>query len=358
MRFSPRGSATGSLLLAGFALSLSFQAAEAQVARPLTSDQVACNADQLRSVLGRSALLFGLFYDDRTATLLFSYGAPSGALSGLAVMEQSDVKGQTLGPEHQLAFTVGPSRRKPQRDPAQPQVNALYLQREPLATDMGLLEDEWAMAVIVDPTMSPPTNQDASTLLVIDNVDDSEGGLPSTGKAGRGLMTLLTRCHNNFTAADLHVFDVLSRLVRADAYTTQQGDPKAERLHKLASIYRGEEAVPIPGGVRASYRIDLYPVPVKGTLRRISLEMQIDLGDDGSLGNATLRALPACHSDDELGCSSAPGEAVVSVIRPGPAEQLRQGAAPTVCWRGGPGCPATATFSFAERLQGTTWLRP
>ena len=356
MKFSPRVSATGFLLFAGFALCFSHSAA-AQVARPLTAEQVSCNADQLRSVLGRSALLFGLFYDDRTAMFLFTYGGPT-ALSGLAVMEQSDVKGQTVGPEHQLAFTVGPSRRKPQRDPAQPQVNAFYLQREPLGSDVGRLEDEWAMAVIVDPTMSPPTNVDASTLLVIDNIDDSEGGLPSTGKAGRGLMTLLIRCRNSFTAADLHVFDVLSRLVRADAYTTKEGDPKAERLHKLASIYRGADAVPIAGGVRTSYRMDLYPVPVKGTLRRISLEMQIDLGDDGSLGDATLRVLPACSSDAELGCSSAPGEAVVSVIRPGPAEQLRQEAAPTVCWRGGTGCPTKVTFSFAERLQGTTWLRP
>jgi hypothetical protein len=357
LKFTPRSAATGILLLAGFALYFPHDEA-AQAARPLTAEQVACEADQLRAVLGRSALLFGLVYDDRTAMFLFTYGAASGALSGVALMEQSDTKGQTIGPEHQLSFTVGPSRRKPQRDPGQPQVNAFYLQREPLGSDIGLMEDEWAMAVIVDPTTNPLGNQDASTLLVVDNVDDSEGGLPSTGKPGRGLMTLLNRCHNTFTAADLHVFDVLSRLVRADAYTTKEGDPKAEHLHKLASIYRGADAVPIPGGVRASYRIDFYPVPVTGTLRRVSLEMKIDLGDDGSLGDATLRVLPACGSDTQLGCSSAPGEAVISVVRPGPAEQLLQEAAPTVCWRGGTACPSKVTFSFAERLQGTSWLRP
>jgi hypothetical protein len=233
------------------------------------------------------------------------------------------------------------------------------MMREPLSSDLGLLEDPWAMDVLIDPTVNPQTNHDATTLLVVDNVDDTEGGVPSESKAGRGLQSLLNRCHNAFTAADLHVFDVLSRVLRAAAFTTRDSDPKAERMHKLASLYRGADAVAIPGGgVRASYRLDLFPVVRGETLKRVSLEIKVDLGADGSLGDATMRVLPACHSADQAACSNATGEAVVSVIQPAASDRVWEGAAPTVCWNGGPQCPSQTAFSFAERLAGTTWQQP
>jgi hypothetical protein len=131
-------------------------------------------------------------------------------------------------------------------------------------------------------------------------------------------------------------------------------------MHKLAAIYRGADAAAISGGVRAAYRMDFYPV-TKEKLRRVSVEIKIDLGDDGSLGNATLRVLPACPSADDpasRGCSSSPSAAVVSIIRPPGMDQLWKGPMPSVCWHGDAGCLAQVRFSFAERLQGTTWLRP
>lgn len=329
-----------------------------QVTRPLTAAQVSCSADQLRSMLGRSAVIFGPAYDYRTGTFLFTYGAPSRDLSGLALLEQSNRWGETVGAERQLAFVVTPSREALQRDPKRRQLNAIYLLRDPLSTDLGKIEDPAAMAVVVDPTIDPLHNESADSLLVVDNLTPAEGGVPSDAKGGRGLMAVLGLCPHELTAADLHVFNVLSRVVRATAFTTRQSDPKAERVDKLAAIYRGEEAVPAGSGMRTTYRMDVYPTVHGSPLRRVSLEIKIDLGPDGSLGDATLRVLPACAAAGDRGCSSATDEVDVVVIRPAPSQRLWNGPTPSVCWNGPAGCPAEVTFSFAERLQDTTWLQP
>jgi hypothetical protein len=360
LKFSPSSPATGTLLFVGLAALFSTTPGVAQVARPLTAEQVACDADQLRSMLARSALFFGPAYDERTAMFLFTYGAPSRDLSGLALLEQSDLQGQAVGPEHQMAFTITPSQPRLSRDPARAQLNTNYLLREPVGTDVGLIEEPSAMAVVVDPTLDPLRNEDSASVLVIDNIASSEGGVPSDSKAGRGLTGILQRCRNNFTAADIHVFEILSRVVRATVYTTPHPNPGAGRMHKLATIYRGEETAAIAGGVRATYRMDLYPV-TKEKLRRVSLEIEIDLDRDGSPGNAVMRVLPACASADapaSSACSSSPSAAVVSIIRPPAADQLWKGPMPSVCWHGDAGCPTQVRFSFAERLQGTTWLHP
>lgn len=365
MKFSPGSAATGRLLFAGLAaLLISSQAVTAAeptaVAVPLTAGQVQCSADQLRSILGRSAVVFGPAYIDSTGMFLFTYGGPSRTLSGLALLEQSDSAGETQGPERQLAFTVTAGAPGLARNPQKRALDSSYLLRTDASSDIGSMDDPSAMAVLVDPTLDPSHNEDAATLLVIDNLSAQESGVASDSKAGRGLTRLLDRCPSPLTAADLHVFNVLSRVLRATAFTTRESDSRARRAHKLATIYRGQEAVAISTGVRASYRIDFYPVVGAAPLHRVSLEIEIDLGADGALGEATLRLLPACASaaDGQAGCSTATSEVDVAVIQPASAEKLWNMPAPMVCWNGGSGCPSQVSFSFPERLQGTTWLRP
>jgi len=360
LKYSLSSPTTSSLLFAGLAALFLTSPVLAQAARPLTAEQVACDADQLRAILARSALFFGPSYDDRTAMFLFTYGASSRDLSGLALLEQSNLQGEIVGPERQMTFAVTPGQPRLSRDPARTQLNPSYLLREPMGTDVSLIEDPAAMAVVVDPTMDPLHNDDSASVLVIDNIAASDGGVPSDSKPGRGLTGILQRCRNNFSAADVHVFEILSRVVRATIYTTAHPSAGAGRMHKLATIYRGEQAVAIPGGVRATYRMDFYPV-TREKLRRVSVEIKIDLGGDGSLGNAAMRVLPACASADDpasSGCSSSPSAAVVSIIRPPAVDQVWKGPLPSVCWHGDAGCPAQIRFTFAERLQGTTWLRP
>lgn len=274
-------------------------------------------------------------------------------------MEQEDTTGRVVGADRQLLFSVIPSRTRLRRNPAKPQLSSFNLIRDMASSDPSRLEDPFAMAVILDPTMEPLKNEDFSTLLAIDNLGFEDGGLTSDGKTGRGLQLLLERCRTTtFTKADLHVFNVVSRMLRATAWSTRRTDRKAERLHKLATIYRGEESSPLSAGARTSYRIDLFPL-AKGKTNRVSLELLIDLGPDGALGDATLRVLPACAAAGDRDCTSVTSEVSVSIIHPISGQQ-KWTAEPgtTVCWKGPASCPSEVSFSFAERLKGTSWLRP
>jgi hypothetical protein len=353
----------GIFLLAGLAAFLSPAPGTAQPGpatlptQPMTAQQVSCSGDQIRAILGRSAVIFGPAYDDRTGMFLFTYASPSRDLSGLAVLEQTDRWGETQGPERQLAFMLTPGRDTLQRSPQRQQLSPIYLMRDPLATDLVTMKDPGAMAVLVDPTADPQHNDNADSLIMTDNLTAAEGSTPGGAQGGRVLTRLLEQCANQYTAADLHVFSVVSRLLRATAYTTTKSDPNAERVHKLAAVYRGEEAVPISGGVRTTYRIDLYPT-LTAPLHRVSMELKVDLGLDGSLGDATLRVLPACAADGDRGCTSATDEVDVEIIQPVASQRLWNGPSPGVCWKGDASCPTEVSFSFAERLQGTTWRQP
>ena len=354
-----RSAPTGVLLLVGLALLLLPAVSEAQVTQPLTAEQVHCSADQLRTVLGRSAIFFGPAYNEQTATFLFTYAGGSNELAGLALMEQEDTTGRVVAADRQLLFSVIPSRSRLRRNPSKPQLTSYNLIRDMASSDPSRLEDPFAMAVIIDPTVDPLKNDNFSTLLAIDNLSLQEGGLTSDGKTGRGLQAILERCPaTTFTKADRHVFDVLLRMLRTTAWTTNRTDRKAERLHKLAMVYRGEEASTLSTGTRTSYRIDVFPLLEK-TTPRVSLELLVDIGQDGSLGDATLRVLPACAAAADRDCSSAPSEVAVSIIHPVSGQQKwKAEPGTTVCWKGPASCPSEVSFSFAERLKGTSWLKP
>lgn len=355
MKFSPGSAATGFLLIAGLApFSLSAPAV-AQPTRAFEAEQVDCEADQLRAILGRSAILFGPFYDERSAMFLFTYGSPTGNLAGVALMEQNDIDGTLVGPERQLAFSVEPSYAKLLRNPSRPQLSTLHLVLDRLSSDASAVEQPHAMAIVVDPTLEPLKNEDPFSLLIINNLPADDGGVGADAKPGRGLQAIFERCSNTFSPADLHAFSVLTRTLRATAW---EDDTRTGRLHKLVGLFRGAAAEPISGGVRTTYRADVYPVRPREELGRVSLEIQIDMTDDGSLGEGRLRVLPACAAAGERHCSSARTPLDLSVIRPVFANQTWSQPAPTVCWKGPAGCASEVTFSFAERLQDTTWERP
>lgn len=355
--YSPAIPATGSLLLAclaAFPLSPRAEAAPAGSPRPLTAEQVACDADQLRALSKRSALLFGPFHRDRTATLLWTYGPPGG-YQGLAFIEPYDVDGRSVAGEHQLAFSVIPNPVRLLRNPARPQLDSVVMTRDELNSDLSRFEESHAAALVLDPTVDPLKNDDPESLAIIDNLTMEDGGNASDSKPGRGLANLLVPCHEAFTKTDLHVFGVLSRVVRAQAYTSQRTDPKAGRFSKLATVYRGEAAAPAGDGVRASYRVDLFPTGEQD-LGRISVELLIDVAADGTLGNATLRLLPDCTAPNQRHCTSVKTDTVVGVVKPGFGDQRWDLAnAATVCW--GRGCATETTFSFQDVLADTSWLR-
>ncbi len=359
LKINSSGTATtGALLIACLAaliLPIRAYAASAGSPRSLTAEQVACNTDQLRSLSKRSALLFGPFHRDRTATLLWTYGPPGG-FQGLAFIEPYDEDGRSVAGEHQLAFSVSPNPVKLLRNPARPQLDSIVMTRDELNSDLSHFEESHAAALVLDPTIDPLKNDDPASLAIIDNLTADDGGNASDSKPGRGLADLLVPCHDAFTRTDLHVFGVLSRVVRAQAYTGRRGDPKAGRFSKLAAVYRGSAATPDGDVVRTSYRVDLFPTGEED-LGRVSVELLIDIAADGSLGDATLRLLPNCTAQGQRDCTSVKTDTVVGVVKPGFGDQRWDLAtAPSVCW--GEGCATETTFSFQDVLEGTTWGRP
>jgi hypothetical protein len=284
---------------------------------------------------------------------LFTYGSPEGDLAGLALMEQQDLSGNPAGAERQMAFAVERTDTRLQRNPTKPLQSSLFLVRDRLSSDLAKLEDPFAMAVVVDPTWDPPHNQNPFSLLIINNLTDQEGGTAGDAKAGRGLLAILSTCSHAFTPTDLHIFAVLSRTLRF----TASGESSGELVHKLVSIYRGAAVETVAGGVRATYQVDVLPVEPSKDLGRVSIEVQVDLADDGTLGEASLRVLPACATSGQQRCSTSTVQVDASVIHPVFGNQKWTQPAPTVCWKG-KSCSSEVSFSFAERLEGTSWLRP
>jgi hypothetical protein len=216
------------------------------------------------------------------------------------------------------------------------------------------------MAVLIDPTLDPVNNTQLTSLLQIDNKVEGSG-VPADAKPGRGLAGLLTQCHGKLTEYDVHAFGVLAKTLRIFAFSTSSTDPEAFLRSKLVAIYRGEHAAEAGDGVRAAYRVDVYPINAAGVDGRASFEVLVDVGADGALGAASIEALPRCAAAGERRCSTTGAEVQIAAIRPAAAGEFwALTGLPLACLNakaGGP-CPQRTSFSFFERLAGTSWLRP
>ena len=342
------------LLLAGLPVA-------AQVTRPLTAEQVDCNARQLRSLLFRSGIVVGPNFENKTFTLNYSFGTTNGGLFGFGHSDQYQIieaPGNT--PEHYLWFSINPFESKLLRNPARLQLATVSVTRNPLDSDLVAFTHPDAFAVVIDPSLSPGTAP-FDKLLLIDNIEGPDGS-EAGAKAGRGLIPVTTSCHDQFTEADLHVFNVLTRVFRQLAWTTDDVDRESTFLSKLVATYRGQEAVPIAGGMRTSYRVDIYPAgggfPAGP---RAAFEVLVDIADDGTMGEALLRPLPPCSGPDELHCTSILSQVVVGVIQPVMRNRFWNTVGlPQSCVNAPAGSCASpeVRFDFSERLAGTSWIGP
>lgn len=335
--------------------------ATAQLARPLTQAEVDCNADQLASILSRSMIGMESGNSAKPVVLSLTYGSTTGGLQGLAYTEQFATDSDLgVTPEHHLWFSSNPNETPLLRNPHRPQLDSLSLTRSQLNSDLVPRGHPDAMGVFIDPTLDPVNNHQARSLLQIDNVSEA-AGVPSDAKPGRGLAGLLTPCHGKLSAADVHVFAVLAKTMRSFAFSTDSTDPDSFLRSKLVAIYRGKDAVATGNVVRASYRIDIYPITASGVDGRGSFELMVDLEPDGGLGSASLEALARCSGAGQRHCSTTGEEVQLAVIRPVAAGEFwALTGLPLVCLnrpKGG-ACPTRATLSFGERLAGTSWMRP
>jgi hypothetical protein len=318
---------------------------------------VSCNASQLTALVFRTGLLVGPNFADKSLTSTLTFGSQTGGFAGLVYSDQFTSRGvKSATPEHQLWFSTNPDEVRLLRNPTRPQLDSISATRNDLNSDLVLFDDADSFAVSLDPTLDPANNNNDSTKLIIDNVALSDGGIPADAKPGRGLAGIVDSCHGDFTAADLHVLAVLAKTLRVTAYNTTSGTSGARLVDQYIALYRGTDALTVAGGVRTTYLADIYPAG--SAFQRVTVAVTVDLGADGTLGNATLQILPSCTGSGQTGCTTATSEVRVFIIKPVFAGQFWSTSGnPTVCVNGS-GCAAQASFSWGERLAGTTWIRP
>lgn len=334
--------------------------AAAQLSRPLTAAEVACNADQLASILARATIAMESA-SKKPVVLSVTYGSVTGALQGLAYTDQFETDSDFgVTPEHHLWFSSNPDETSLLRNPGRPQLDSLSLTRSRLNSDLVPRGHPDSMAVLIDPTLDPVNNTHLTSLLQIDNRQDGSG-VPSDAKPGRGLAGLLAPCHGKLSAYDVHAFAVLAKTLRIFAFSSGSNDPDSFLRSKLVAIYRGEHAGELGDGVRAAYRVDVYPINAAGVDGRAAFEVLVDVDPDGALGAASIAALPRCAAAGQRHCSTTGAEVQIAAIRPVAAGQFwALNGLPLACVnaKAGSACPQRASFSFFERLAGTSWLRP
>lgn len=345
------------LLLCSF-FSIAFGAgASAQLSRPLTLDQVHCEEDRLTSLLSRTQFLSA--QAAKPIAMTWTLGNAEGDFSGLALSTQFPVPARPFDFEKQLWVDLH-SAASLLRDPAAARRPTVTLVRNDLLTDLLPAADPERLTVKVDATGSPvPRPGDFAA------VDNLRSGAEASTK--RGLKAFPTPCGSPLSAADLHVFRVLAKVVRGLYYNEGGSSSDSPKYRQRALIYRGAEAVPLlSGGMRVAYRIDVIDDEI-GRPDRFSAELEIDLGADGTLGAAVLHRLPLCSTVGERDCSSAAnggGLATIEIVRPVPPGVFAPSAA-FLCFFPNfdgtdlePCTPTETTFDFATILAGTDWGRP
>jgi hypothetical protein len=346
--------------LLGLLCAATFAAAvQAQVTRQLTPAEVSCNANQLTELVFRSSLLLGPNFADKPLTSTLTFGSRTGGFAGLAFSDQLTTLGaRAATPEHHLWFSTNPDEVKLLRNPARPQLDSISLTRNDLNSDLVLFQEADTFALSLDPTLDPVHNTNDSSKLIIDNVTLADSGVPTDAKPGRGLAGIVDSCHGDFTAADLHVLAVLAKTLRVIAYDTNSAKSGSQLVTQFIALYRGTDALPIAGGVRTTYLADVYPTD--NDFQRVSVALTIDLGNDGTLGSADLRVLPTCSNASQTGCTFATSEVRIFIIKPVFSGQFWNASGnPTICVNStATGCAAQVSFSWGERLAGTTWIRP
>jgi plastocyanin len=233
-------------------------------------------------------------------------------------------------PERHLAFSTNPEETTLLRNPTRPQLGSLSATRNDLNSDVVAPSHPELVRVSLNPTLA--SDPASSALLVIDNAT-----LSSSARPGRGLAGVLARCEDGLTAADVFLFRVLTKIVRAEA--------SGARSFEIA-LYRGPSA--------GTFRIDARPIGANGApLGRISAELEADVALGVALGTGTLRVLPACTGGVTVDCTTL-GAGAIMLVKAVASGLFYPTPPPVRATAGGPAVP----FLWSEMLQDTSWSQP
>lgn len=298
---------------------------------PLTESESACDAARLSALAQRVSV--DLPHGTKEASVVLSL-TRTGDFAGLAYSDQAGF----ASPEHLLAFSTNPEETTFLRNPGRPQLFSFSATRNDLSSDLVAPGSPDEIRLTFNPTLSadpPPGN-----LLVLDNVRLPEGS-PTAARPGRGLAELLVPCHGKLTDADVHIFRLLSRLLRIRV-------PGAMRYELV--LFRGVEP--------HSYRIDIWAYEAGGSeLGKIAAQVDVTYDSTGQLNRGTLRALGPCEGPEETDCTTLPVQGQVDIVTPAGAGETWANTESTVL--AGNGRPAQSTgIDWLILLLETAWRQP
>jgi len=343
---------TRGFLTLAFLLSCLPAAAAGGATAPLPADAVRCNARQLSELAARTAVARPNGPSEKSIGVTFTFSSPAGDFAGLAYTQQFTRIGLLADtPEHHLWFSTNPHEVRMLRNPARPALPTLSLTRNALNSDLVSAGDADRFELLIDPTLGG-----IDAFLHLDNLDGPMGRATSS-KPGRGLRGVVASCHDRFTAADLHVFALLAKTLRAFPFTAA-----GESRDSVMTIYRDGASEPLGDGRRTAYRIDVTPLDEDDAGRRSSFRFELEISSSGRLGDGHLAILPPCRAGEDSDCTAPGASAMLVLSRPVlPGEYwVMSPATPSACTDdllGIPGCRSQVDIPLPEVLAGSTWLQ-
>lgn len=343
---------TRAFLILAFLLSCLPVAAAGGPTAPLPTDAVQCNARQLAKLAARTTVARPNGPSEKSIGVAYTFSSPAGDFAGLAYTQQFNRIGVVAEtPEHHLWFSTNPHEVRMLRNPARPALPTLSLTRNALNSDLVSAGDPDRFELLIDPTLGG-----IDALLHLDNLDGPMGRATSS-KPGRGLRGVVDSCHDRFTAADLHVFALLAKTLRAFPFTAA-----GESRDSVTTIYRDSASEPVGDGRRTAYRIDVVPLDAGDAGRRSSFRFDVEISSSGRLGDAHLAILPTCRDGESADCTAPGASAMLVFSRPVlPGDYwVMSPATPSACTDdllGIPGCGSRVGIPLPDVLGGSTWLQ-
>ncbi len=331
-RWTRRGLVLLPLLLPGWVLGAQAQGAPGE----LSEAEVACDALRIGSLLERIAVTaVAAPGNTKTTGLTLSFTA-SGDFAGIAT------SGSAPGsPGAALAFSTNPEETTLLRNPARPQLFSVSWTRNDLSSNLVAAGDADELRLSLNPTLDL-VNPPVGNLLALNNLNAQAGAAAQStdAKPGRGLGSSLVACHGDFSARDVHVFRVLSRIVRVEV-------PGARSV-KLA-IYRRTFV--------GNYRLEADAFDASGaSLGRLSAAFSVasDLArPPGELGRASLVIFAPCQPGFNTECTRLVGDGAIALFKP-----VASGLPPPTPYRASTAGPIFVEVDLADLLADTTWRRP
>lgn len=301
----------------------------------LAPEQVSADGHRLAALHARTRLETP--GTSRLVQITYTFADRCGAYQGLALIGDRKLSGALAEPETLLAFLATPRPGRLPRGPSRPDLPALYLQRDPMGSDLVPPGDPRRLLVTLAP--GPWSAGESRVTVTLGNVA-GRPDLEAASLVGLALGAVVRPHHCKLGPDDPWVLAMLARLVRARLCD----GPGASRFCAASALTLYRDSRPM------TYRLDVRGLG--GDPRRAAFGLAVRIDEQGRLLTAEVRLLAAQSALDR--------RAVVSFTRPRAAgEPSPAGEAGTeLIYEPGAKAAVPLTVDLAGLLAGTGWQDP